>query len=206
MTATNNKSQQLNSTSKNSKLSFTKPPSKRATKQQQKQATHEDSVVISKSALDDLLKQLVDAKQAANTLPAIIGDAQDHSNTDHTHQTNNDKVTGRMSSLQHQEPIGQSMNHMELQKKHHQHNDSIKYKDLDYSDIPGLSSFTPAKHQTTADASPGGDSTGKPTLLNVLHLSTTPYLSNCSNIFYSVNLSSHALLILSIKIMLKILL
>ena len=48
-------------------------------------SANQDSVVISKSALNDLLKQLVDAKQTASVLPpinnvGIVSAHQDHSN------------------------------------------------------------------------------------------------------------------------------
>ena len=128
------------------KLGVTKPPLKGTTKssayqqqQQQQQlqgsrVTGDDSVVISKSALDNLLKQLVDAKYAANILPPI---GRDNSITT-TDQGNGNRVTATAAKVQ--QAVVTSIDHNEscrLQQNEQHH------KDLDYSDVPGLSSSRP---------------------------------------------------------------
>jgi len=102
----------------------------------------EDSVVISKNALDDLLKQLVDAKQAATVLSPInnggivsaVDVHQDH---------NNEALSGR----------GESTARVRKDKKQH-HHQTDKQVELDHSDIPGLSSIKspPSSHMEPAIA------------------------------------------------------
>ena len=96
--------------------------------------TGEDSVVISKSALDNLLKQLVDAKCSANILPPI---GRDNGVTT-TDQGDGNGVTATAAKVQ--QAVVTSKDHNEsrrLQQKEQHH------KDLDYSDVPGLSSSRP---------------------------------------------------------------
>ncbi|XP_065900486.1 calponin homology domain-containing protein DDB_G0272472-like isoform X2 [Dysidea avara] len=97
---------------------------------------NEDSVVISKSALDDLLKQLVDAKQAATVLPpinntGIVSAVDVHQDGNNEALTGHDKTTAPVRKDQRQHP--QQIN---------------KHVDLDHSDIPGLSSLKspPSSH------------------------------------------------------------
>ena len=78
-------------------------------------STNEDSVVITKSALDDLLKQLVDAKQAATTLLPI----------------NNSGIVSAVD-VHHNEP---SATTTKDQKEHHQQAKTAKHIDLDHSDF-----------------------------------------------------------------------
>jgi len=84
-------------------------------------STNEDSVVITKSALDDLLKQLVDAKQAATILSPI----------------NSSGIVSAVD-VHHNEP---STTTTKDRKEHHQQAKAAKHIDLDHSDIPGLSSL-----------------------------------------------------------------
>ena len=101
--------------------------------------TGEDSVVISKSALDNLLKQLVDAKHAANTLPPIGNHQEDVPN--YQGDDNNEvSITTRQKAVT---PINQTES-----QKQWQHDS--KHKVFDYADIPGLSSSRPVAPQTTS--------------------------------------------------------
>ena len=105
---------------------------------------NEESVVISKSALDSLLKQLVDAKQAASTLLPISNQKID-SVVPH-HQGNDDGVAASIN-------LQQKMvtpNHAELQKPQQKDQHDNKHKDLEYSDVPGLPPIVP---QATKDFS-----------------------------------------------------
>ena len=117
----------------------------------------EDSVVISKSALDDLLKQLVDAKQAANVLPPI-GNTQDNSVVPN-HQ--GDKATTNANVQQ--EAVTPRTNHTESSHRLQQKQQPVsKHIDLDYSDVPGLSpSSKSLMPQATEDLSVAGCSSGK---------------------------------------------
>ena len=105
---------------------------------------NEDSVVISKSALDSLLKQLVDAKQAANILPPI-GNRQGESIAP-PHQVNDD---GAAASINLQHKVA-TLNHAELQKLQQKERHDGKHKNLEYSDVPGLPPIAP---QTARDSS-----------------------------------------------------
>ena len=134
-----------------------KGTSKSSTRQQQQQqqqqqsnrVTGEDSVVISKSALDNLLKQLVDAKHAANTLPSIGNRQEDSITPNHQDDDNNEVST----TTRHK-----AISHNESQKQSRRDN---KHKELDYADVPGLSSSRPVAPQTTRDSSVGEDSSGE---------------------------------------------
>ena len=153
-TTATNKSQLNSKETGNKKTSVAKPPLRRPTRnpphhqqQQQQSSSHvinEDSVVISKSALDSLLKQLVDAKQAANVLPPI-GNKQDDSIVP-PHQANDD---GAAASINLQYKVV-TPNHAELQKLQQKEQHVSKHKDLDYSDVPGLPPIAP---QTARDYS-----------------------------------------------------
>ena len=163
-TNASNKSQ-INPKETSKKSGVAKPPlkgiSKSSTRQQQQQHQQqqsnrvigEDSVVISKSALDNLLKQLVDAKHAANTLPPI-GNHQEDSIVQ-THQGDN-KVTATATNIQ-QKAIT-PINHAESQRQWQAEQCDSKHKDLDHSDVPGLRSMAP---QTTGDSSVGEHSSGE---------------------------------------------
>lgn len=113
--------------------------------------TGEDSVVISKSALDNLLKQLVDAKQAANTLSPT----NSHQVTTSAHQGDNDGV---MESTNIQQKAVTPINHTESQRPQQKEQFDSKHKDLEYSDVPGLSSSKPMAPQ---DSSLGEYSSGE---------------------------------------------
>lgn len=143
----------------NKKSSISRPPlkgtSKSSTRQQQQQqqqsnhVTGEDSVVISKSALDNLLKQLVDAKHAANVLPPIGNRQEDSIAPNHQGDNNNEvSTTTQQKAINHTEP-----------QKQWQHDS--KHKELDYADVPGLSSSKTVAPQTTRDSSVGEHSSGE---------------------------------------------
>ena len=148
---------QTNPKETSKKSSISKPPlkgtSKSSTRQQQQQqsnrVTGEDSVVISKSALDNLLKQLVDAKHAANILPPIGNRQEDSITPSHQGDDNNEVST----TTQHK-----AISHNESQKQSRRDN---KHKELDYADVPGLSSSRPVAPQTTRDSSVGEHSSGE---------------------------------------------
>ena len=89
-------------------------------------SANQDSVVISKSALDDLLKQLVDAKQTATVLPPI-----NNAGMVSVHQGHNNEVLNG-----HDETTVPERN--DQRQHYHQLN---KHIELDHSDIPGLSSI-----------------------------------------------------------------
>ena len=152
-TATTSKPQPNSKETGSKKPSVTKPPLKRTTKnpphhqQQQQSNSHvinEESVVISKSALDSLLKQLMDAKQAATTLPPI-GNQRIDSVVPH-HLGNDD---GAAASINLQQKMV-TPNHAELQKPQQKDQHDGKHKDLEYSDVPGLPPIVP---QATKDSS-----------------------------------------------------
>ena len=152
-TTTTSKPQPNSKETGNKKPSVTKPPLKRATKnpphhqqQQQQSSSHvinEESVVISKSALDSLLKQLVDAKQAATTLPPI-GNQRIDSVVPH-HLGNDD---GAAASINFQQKMV-TPNYAELQKPQQKDQHDSKHKHLEYSDVPGLPPIIP---QATKDS------------------------------------------------------
>ena len=149
------------------KSSVTKPPLKGTSKssmhhqqqlqQQSNRVTGEDSVVISKSALDNLLKQLVDAKQAASILPPIVSNRQDDSIAP-IHQDDN-KIMETTTNIQQKAII--PINHTESQRQRQEKQHYSKHKDLDYSDVSGLSSSRPMVPQTTRDSSMGEHSSGE---------------------------------------------
>ena len=150
-TTATNKSQ-LNSKETGKKASVTKPVLKRTAKpsaqqpqlQRQPESNHvinEDSVVISKSALDSLLKQLVDAKQVTNPLPPI-GSQQDNN-----------------LAPSHQQKAVTPVNHNGMQKL--QQKGERVSKDLDYSDVPGLSPPIPVAPHSVKDTSMEEYNSGK---------------------------------------------
>ena len=165
-TNASNKSQ-INPKETSKKSAVAKPPlkgtSKSSTRQQQQQHQQqqsnrvigEDSVVISKSALDNLLKQLVDAKHAANTLPPIGNHQED--GIVQTHQSDN-KITTTTSI---QQKAITPINHTESHRQWQAEQRDSKHEDLDYSDVPGLTSSRPMAPQTTGDSSAGEHSSGE---------------------------------------------
>ena len=150
-TTATNKSQ-LNSKETGKKAGVTKPVLKRTGKPSDQQpqlrqqpesnrVINEDSVVISKSALDSLLKQLVDAKQVTNPLPPIG-----------SHQDNNLAPNLQQKAVT-------PLNHNGMQKLQQKGEHDIK--DLDYSDVPGLSPPKPVTHQSVKDTSMEEYNSGK---------------------------------------------
>lgn len=133
---------QLSSKETSKKANVTKQPAAKKTnktsthRQQNTRVINEDSVVISKSALDSLLKQLVDAKQAANTLPPIGNHHSDSIAS--VHQSDDDVVAAVNRNLQQTTVI--PTNYTESQRLQQKEEHNIKHKDLDHSEIPGLSS------------------------------------------------------------------